>query len=378
MVFNVMNYGAVADGNTDNSKVFEYVFNKACQSEGINLVLIPRGTYMLWPIMLKGPCKGQVEFQIKGTLKAPTDKASTVNVYYWIAFQYIDQLILTGGGKLDGQGLAAWNVYTCNVDPNCKALPISLRLDFVTNSRISHLSSINSKSAHVNVFACEHVRFDHIHIIAPKDSPNTDGIHIGSSSNIDIFNSIIATGDDCVSLSPGSKDINIQDVKCGPGHGISVGSLGGVPNEEDVSGLRVTHSTFIGTQNGLRVKTWAMPYSNNVFNLTFENIIMENVDNPIIIDQQYCPPRNCKKGDSQVQIRDVKFRNITGTSSSKIAVAFDCSKGKPCENIELNNINLTYNGAGGPATSLCSNAKGIVIGQQQPPSCIYHSSQHLY
>ena len=171
----------------------------------------------------------------------------------------------------------------------------SLRLDFVTNSRISHLSSINSKSAHVNVFACEHVRFDHIHIIAPKDSPNTDGIHIGSSRNIDVFNSIIATGDDCVSLSPGSKDINIQDVKCGPGHGISVGSLGGVPNEEDVSGLTVTHSTFIGTQNGLRVKTWAMPYSNNVFNLTFENIIMENVDNPIIIDQQYCPPRNCKK-----------------------------------------------------------------------------------
>ena len=51
---------------------------------------------MLWPIMLKGPCKGQVEFQIKGTLKAPTDKASTINVYYWIAFQYIDQLILTG------------------------------------------------------------------------------------------------------------------------------------------------------------------------------------------------------------------------------------------------------------------------------------------
>ncbi|KAM3696262.1 hypothetical protein ACB098_06G025900 [Castanea mollissima] len=378
MIFNVMNYGAVADENTDNSKVFEYVFNKACQSEGINLVLIPQGTYMLWPIILKGPCKGQVEFQIIGTLKAPTDKAATFNVYYWIAFQYIDRLILKGGGKLDGQGLSAWNVYTCNVDPNCKALPISLRLDFVTNSRISHLYSINSKSAHVNIFGCQHVTFDHIHIIAPKDSPNTDGIHIGSSSNINIFNSIIATGDDCVSLSSGSKDINIQDVKCGPGHGISVGSLGGVPNEEDVSGLTVTHSTFIGTQNGLRVKTWARPYSSNVFNITFENIIMENVDNPIIIDQQYCPLRNCKKGDSQVQIRDVKFRNITGTSSSKIAVAFDCSKSKPCKNIELNNINLTYNGAGGPATSLCSNAKGIAIGQQQPPSCIHHSLQHRH
>ena len=84
------------------------------------------------------------------------------------------------------------------------------------------------------------------------------------------------------------------------------------------------------------------------------------------------------QGDSQAHIRDVKFRNITGTSSSKIAVAFDCSKSKPCENIELKNINRTYNGAGGPATSLCSDAKGIAIGQQQPPPCIYHSLQHLY
>ena len=114
----------------------------------------------------------------------------------------------------------------------------------------------------MNIFACEHVTFVHIHIIAPKDSPNTNRIRIGSSSNIDIFNSIIATGDDCVSLSSRSKDINIQDIECGLGHGISVGSLGGVPNEEDVSGLTVSHSTFIGTQNGLRVKTWAMPYSN--------------------------------------------------------------------------------------------------------------------
>ena len=171
----------------------------------------------------------------------------------------------------------------------------------------SHLSSINSKSAHVNIFACEHVTFDHIHIIAPKDSPNTDGIHIGSSSNIGIFNSIIATGDDCVSLSSGSKDINIQDIECGLGHGISVGSLGGVPNEENVSGLTVSHSTFIGTQNGLRVKTWARPYSNNVFNLTFENIIMENVDNPTIIDQQYCPLRNCKKVPSSSCSNNVTY-----------------------------------------------------------------------
>ncbi|XP_065628573.1 exopolygalacturonase [Quercus suber] len=337
-------------------KVFEYVFNKACQSEGINLVLIPRGIYLLWPIVLNGPCNGLLEFVILGTLKAPTDKVFSINVDHWITFQHIDGLIITGGGKLDGQGPSAWNENNCSKDPNCKTLPISLRLNFVNNARISYLHSINSKETHVNIWGCTHMKLNHIHIIAPKDSPNTDGIRIGSSSNIEILNSIIATGDDCVAMSPGSKDIIIQNVKCGPGHGISVGSLGKLPNEEDVSGLWVTNCTFIGTQNGLRVKTWATPYSSNVFNLTFEDIIMDNVNNPIIIDQQYCPRANCQKGNSQVQIQDVKYINIRGTSSSKLAVTFDCSKSKPCENIELNDINLTYKSVGHAASS-CSNAK---------------------
>ena len=129
-----------------------------------------------------------------------------------------------------------------------------LRFDFVTNSRITQITSINNKNAHMNISACQNMKFDQIHIIAPKDSPNTDGIHIGSSSNIQILDSTIATGDDCVSMSPGSKNINIRNVTCDPGHGINVGSLGGGPNE-DVSGLMVTNCTFIGTQNGLRVKT---------------------------------------------------------------------------------------------------------------------------
>ncbi|KAL4618820.1 hypothetical protein ACB092_06G038000 [Castanea dentata] len=346
MVFNVMDDGAIADGNTDNR------------------------IHMLRPIVLKGPCKGPVEFQIIGTLKAFTDEASTINVNHWITFQYIDQLILRGGGKLDGQGCIV--SHFCNIFFSPLYLDHSLIFDFVTNSRVTHITSINSKNAHVNVFACKDVKFDHIHI-APKDSPNTDGIHIGSSSNIQILDLTIATGDDCVSMSPGSKNINIKNVKCGPGHGISVGSLGGGPNEEDVSGLMVTNCTFKGTDNGLRVKTWARSYASNVFNLTFEDIIMDNVNNPIIIDQQYCPSRKCEKGDSQVQIRNVNYRNIRGTSSSKITVAFECSKGKPCDKIELNNINLTYHGAEGAVASSCSNAKGIANGQQQPDSCMKHS-----
>jgi len=167
--------------------------------------------------------------------------------------------------------------------------------DYVTNSRVTHLKSINSMGVHMNVYECTGMKFDRIHLIAPEDSPNTDGIHIGESTHVHISDSVIATGDDCISMGPGSSSINISNVQCGPGHGISVGSLGRSANEEDVSGLTVKNCTFNGTQNGLRVKTWASSFASNVFDLTFQDINMDNVNNPIIIDQQYCPSGNCQQ-----------------------------------------------------------------------------------
>lgn len=57
-------------------------------------------------------------------------------------------------------------------------------------------------------------------INAPSWSPNTDGIHIQSSSGITISNSAIMTGDDCISVGPGTKNLWIERIACGPGHGI--------------------------------------------------------------------------------------------------------------------------------------------------------------
>ncbi|KAF9615777.1 hypothetical protein IFM89_026378 [Coptis chinensis] len=55
-------------------------------------------------------------------------------------------------------------------------------------------------------------------IHAPEESPNTDGIHVEQSFNIRILNIGMRTGDDyCVSIGPGTKDLWIQYVVCGPG-----------------------------------------------------------------------------------------------------------------------------------------------------------------
>lgn len=73
-----------------------------------------------------------------------------------------------------------------------------------------------------------------------------------------------------------------------------MGSLGKYLNEGDVSGLVVRDCTMTGTMNGIRIKTWPnSPGSSAATNMTFENIVMKNVTNPIIIDQSYCPFTSC-------------------------------------------------------------------------------------
>lgn len=165
---------------------------------------------------------------------------------------------------------------------------------FVNNASISGITSINSKYFHVLVFGCNDVTFDSVTISAPGDSPNTDGIHVAVSQNIIIQNSFIGTGDDCVSIGDNTLNLTVSGVQCGPGHGISIGSLGRNFNEEDVVGLTVKNCSFKMTQNGVRIKTWENgPKDLHVRDLVFENITMEDVENPVIIDQKYCPSRTC-------------------------------------------------------------------------------------
>ncbi|XP_059668779.1 exopolygalacturonase-like [Cornus florida] len=369
-VFDVTTYGAVADGKTDNAKAFLTAWTDACQWKGRSRVLIPsKGTYVLSSMTFKGPCKGPISVLIKGVLKAPSDPSYGD---HWITFQYIDRLVVKGGGTLDAQGTYAWSHNDCSKNSQCKALPVSMAFDYISNSRVQYLKSIDSKSVHFDLFECSYMNISNIRLTAPDESPNTDGIRIGNSNNIKISNSVIGTGDDCIAMISGSKDIDVSGVTCGPGHGISIGSLGKFQTDNKVSGITVRNVTFTGTQNGVRIKTWAPSNQGFAEDFTFENLVMNNVYNPIIIDQHYCPRANCDtKAHSSVQIHNVMFNNIRGVSSSKVAVALNCSSSHPCEGIKLVDINLTYNGReGAPSMALCSNVHGESSGEQNPPSCI--------
>ncbi|KAK6118759.1 hypothetical protein DH2020_047506 [Rehmannia glutinosa] len=123
--------------------------------------------------------------------------------------------------------------------------------------------------------------------------------------------------------------------------------------------------------NGVRVKTWpASPSAGIARDLHFENIVMNNVSTPVLIDQEYCPYNECdKQVPSRVKISNVSFKDIRGTSASQLAVQIKCSKGNPCENVELSNINLGYHGKNGSATSECANVKPKLTGHLFLPAC---------
>ncbi|XP_057763803.1 exopolygalacturonase-like [Salvia miltiorrhiza] len=368
-VFNVMAYGAVNDGTRDNRKAFVAAWRDACDYEGRGRVVIPRGVYALGSVIFEGYCRGSMSFIIYGVLRAPTDPRFFLTDT-WIGFRYVDYLTVKGGGYLDGQGHVAWGYNNCKSNPNCNPLPATMRLDFVRNSWIHHLRSINSKNTHFSIFACQNLTLSNVRLDAPADSPNTDGIHIGSSANIRILNSAIRTGDDCISMVSGCRGVEVADVRCGPGHGISIGSLGRSHADEPVSGISVRNTTFVGTDNGVRIKTWAPSLATSASNITFQDIKMMSVANPILIDQDYCPMPPCLEGESAVQIQDVLFKNIWGTSNSKVAVKLQCSGARPCKNVRLVDIALPYSGRRGTTMALCVNVLGTSFGTQIPSGCL--------
>lgn len=60
--------------------------------------------------------------------------------------------------------------------------------------QLGELSHLNSPRNHISISSCDGVHISHLNIFAPEESPNTDGIDISTSRNIEIKNSVIQTG----------------------------------------------------------------------------------------------------------------------------------------------------------------------------------------
>ncbi|KAK7841830.1 polygalacturonase [Quercus suber] len=330
-------------------------------------IYVPAGKFALGQVIFIGPYYNKVNVMLIGTLVAPSDYTVLGNKAYWVVFQHIDRLTVSGNGILDGQGTSFWACKSSG--KSCPLGATTLEFSNSNNIVVSALTSLNSQMFHIVVNGCHNVKMQGIRVTAAGNSPNTDGIHVQLSSSVTILNSKIRTGDDCISIGPGTTNLWIENVACGPGHGISIGSLGKDQQEAGVQNVTVTTVTFTGTQNGVRIKSWGRPSNGFARNILFQHVTMQDVQNPIVIDQNYCPGNEgCPGQVSGVQISDVTYQDIHGTSATEVALKFDCSSEYPCSGIILENVKLTYNNQ--VAQSSCANAAGTSTGFVQPTGCL--------
>ncbi|KAL3725347.1 hypothetical protein ACJRO7_030372 [Eucalyptus globulus] len=370
-VFDVTQYSAKADGKTDNSMAFVKAWNAACHNSGPAKLVIPTGTFLSGPVVFQGPCEGSnpITVEVNGTIIASTD-ISEYSEDGWFSFELIDGLVLKGG-IFDGQGQTAWPYNDCKRNKDCQHLPVSLKFNKVNNTVVDGVTSLNSKGFHFSITFSKNFTGVNLNISAPDESPNTDGIHLSSSDRINISSSVIATGDDCLGIIQGATNVSVNEITCGPGHGISIGSLGKYPDEKDVIGVHVRNATLTNTTNGVRIKAFPGDRQLLASDIIFEDIVLNYVKNPIIIDQNYGSRKVTKP--SNVKLSDVHFKNIRGTTVSEVAVLLQCSSSNPCEQVELSDIDLSFAGdASGSknVTSLCKNTKPTFIGTQNPPACL--------
>ncbi|XP_057528741.1 polygalacturonase At1g48100-like [Amaranthus tricolor] len=367
-VFSVLDYGAKGDGSSDDTEAFEATWTEACKVQS-STMLIPSGyQFLVGPITFSGPyCQKNIIFQLDGTIIAPTSPTAwKSNLLWWMDFTKLVGITIQGRGVIDGSGSAWWTDAPYDLEdhhelqiiindtilekppmplrselsgkmPNVK--PTALRFYGSINVTVTGITIQNSPQCHLKFDNCIGVMVYSVSVSSPGDSPNTDGIHLQNSKDVLIHSSSLACGDDCISIQTGCSNVYIHSVNCGPGHGISIGSLGRYDSKACVSNITVRDVNIQGTMTGVRIKTW-QGGSGSVQGITFSNIQVSEVQLPIVIDQYYCDKSTCKNASAAVAVSGVTYQNIKGTYTVK-PVHLACSDELPCTDITLNTIQLT-------------------------------------
>ncbi|XWS63676.1 hypothetical protein CRYUN_Cryun06bG0122000 [Craigia yunnanensis] len=368
-VFDVLDFGAKGDGKTDDTKAFQAAWAAACKVEASTVVIPAEFVFLVGPISFSGPyCQANIVFQLDGTIIAPTDSQPWgKGILQWLEFTKLRGITVQGKGIIDGRGSGWWQdaPYEDPYDDERKLIiplnstvqerppmpvrnelsgkmpsikPTALRFYGSFNVTVTDITIQNSPLCHLKFDNCMGVVVHDMTVSSPGDSPNTDGIHLQNSKDVLIHGSNLGCGDDCISIQTGCSNVYIHNVNCGPGHGISIGSLGKDNTKACVSNITVRDIIMHNTMNGVRIKTWQGGLG-SVQGVLFSNIQVSEVQLPIVIDQFYCDKRACKNETAAVALSGITYEKIRGTYTVK-PVHLACSDSLPCIGVTLSAIEL--------------------------------------
>ena len=386
---NVRDFGALGDGVSDDSTAIQTAVN--CLPRGARLYF-PKGTYLTAPICLKSHIT--LEIPEGTTLLGTADRSKypvipgkildmesgeEIHLGSWegnavpmhqslIFAEHAEDITIIGRGIIDGNAPeAGWWI-------NVKEQPIGRpRLMFFNRCKDVHVQGIhacNSASWQMHPYFSKNIDFLDMFISAPKDSPNTDAIDPEACDKVNIIGCRFSVGDDCIAIKSGKIEIGskfktpanrhtIRNCLMEFGHGaVTLGSemAGGVTN------LTVNRCVFRQTDRGLRIKTRRGRGKDAVIDgVVFENIKMEGVLTPIVINMWYncCDPdRNSEYVWSREQLPvddrtpylgKFTFKNMVCLNCEAAACYCDGLPEMPIKEITLENIKFTYSESARPS-----------------------------
>ncbi|KAK1400627.1 Pectin lyase-like superfamily protein [Heracleum sosnowskyi] len=387
----IADFGGVGDGQTLNTKAFREAIYRIehLKRRGGTLLYVPSGVYLTGSFNLTSH---MTLYLAKGAvIKATQDTSDWALIAplpsygrgrerpgdRYISFIHGDGLhdvIITGeNGTIDGQGDVWWNMWRQRTLQFTR--PNLIELMNSRNIIISNVIFKNSPFWNIHPVYCSNVVIRYVTILAPADSPNTDGIDPDSSSHVCIEDSYISTGDDLVAVKSGwdeygiaygrpSKFITIRRLTgSSPFAGIAVGSetSGGVEN------VLAEHISLFNMGVGIHLKT-NIGRGGVIRNITVSSVYMENVRKGIKIagDVGDHPDENYNPNALPV-LKNVVINNVWGEKVLQAGL-IQGLKNSPFTGICLSNIHL--NGATGTRYPpwKCSDVSGTAI-QVSPLAC---------
>jgi polygalacturonase len=411
--YNVRDYGAVGNGSHLETAAINRAIS-ACAKAGGGTVYLPPGHYLSGTITLQSHVT--LDIENGATLLAsqnPADYPLQPDVWgtpskVFAPLIYANgahNITLTGRGTINGQGAIWW--HWLDLSSSRKGMPRPqnaadrahaqlvatysrpqlIRLVRCQDVAIENLNLENSPEWNIHPLFCQDVRVDGVTITAPPKSHNTDGINPESCRNVRIANCRINNGDDCITLKSGKDepgrrmgipDENITITNCVMLHGhggVTIGSemSGGVHN------VAVTNCVFNGTDAGIRIKS-ERGRGGVVSGLTYSNIVMQDVPQPIIITTFYMgkdtPSQIFPVNAGTPRFHDILISDIT-IRGAKNAGSVTGLRELPIQDITFTNVHIQA------ATGFtCTNAQGItfndvVINTDQGPAMTLHNSTQI-
>ncbi len=352
-------YGARADGKTKDTKAIQAAIED-CASAGGGTVKLSGGTFLSAPIVLKSNitlnlAKGTTllgssdheDYPKKTEFKAPGTQSL-------VSATDAENIAITGAGTIDGNGETWWQqaraTHNAGVVGAVDFRPRLVVFDHCKHVRLEGVTIQNSPSWQVVPYYTDDMTIRNVRILAPQHSPNTDAIDPFSSSNMVIDHVYADVGDDNIAIksgiinSPGpdepSKNITITDCEFMHGHGLSIGS-------EIAGGAQHIHAErihFKGTDQGIRIKA-NRDRGNQVFDITFKDITMEDVHTSILISEYY--PKAMPEGDVPAApitrltpfFHDITIENVKSTNSPWAGVIVGLPE-SPVKDVTLKNVNI--------------------------------------